>query len=59
MPYSICAAVLRNAGRRRGVRIGAIDALRASLRIAHELVMLSTDRDFAGIAESVPPILRE
>jgi len=53
------AANLRNACRRRGVRIGTIDALLASLCIAHELIMLSTDRDFAGIAESAPLILWE
>ena len=46
------AARLRNACRRRGVQVGTIDALLARLCIAHELVMLSTDRDFASIAES-------
>ena len=51
------AANLRNACRRRGVQIGTIDALLASLCIAHDLVMLSTDRDFIGIAESTPLIL--
>ena len=51
------AASLRNACRRRGVQIGTIDALLASLCITHELVMLSTDRDFIAIAESTPMIL--
>ena len=51
------AANLRNACRRRGLQVGTIDALLASLCIAHELVMLSTDRDFAGIAESTPLVL--
>ena len=51
------AATLRNNCRRRGVQIGTIDALLASLCITHELVMLSTDRDFAGIAESTPLVL--
>ncbi len=51
------AANLRNACRRRGVQIGTIDALLASLCITHELVMLSTDRDFIAIAESTPMIL--
>ena len=51
------AANLRNACRRRGVRIGTIDALLASLCITHELVMLSTDRDFVGIEEWTPMIL--
>ena len=51
------AANLRNACRRRGVQIGTGDALLASLCITHELVMLSTDRDFIGIAESTPMTL--
>lgn len=48
----IDAAGLRNGCRRRGIQIGTIDALLAQLCIAHELVMLSTDRDFALIADS-------
>ena len=51
------AAGLRSACRRRGVQVGTIDALLASLCIAHDLVMLSTDRDFARIAESTPLVL--
>ena len=51
------AASLRNACRRRGIRIGTIDALLASLCIAHDLVMLSTDRDFGRIAESTSLVL--
>ena len=51
------AASLRNACRRRGVQIGTIDALLASLCIAHDLVMLSTDRDFARITEMTPLVL--
>ena len=51
------AASLRNTCRRRGVQIGTIDALLASLCIVHDLVMLSTDRDFARIAESTPLVL--
>ena len=51
------AANLRNACRRRGVHIGTIDALLAALCIAHELVMLSSDRDFVGIADSTPLVL--
>ena len=51
------AASLRNACRRRGVQVGTIDALLASLCISHDLVMLSTDRDFARIAESTPLVL--
>lgn len=53
----IDAAGLRNACRRRGVQIGTIDALLASLCIGRELVMLSADRDFIAIAESSPLIL--
>ena len=48
------AAALRNSCRRRGVQVGTIDALLAQLCISHELVMLSTDRDFASIAEGTP-----
>ena len=53
----IDAAGLRNACRRQGVQVGTIDALPASLCIANDLVMLSTDRDFARIAESAPLVL--
>ena len=45
------AAALRNACRRRGVQIGTIDGLLAQLCISHDLVMLSTDHDFARVAE--------
>jgi len=55
--HHIEAASLRNACRRRGVQIGTIDTLLASLCIAHDLVMLSTDRDFARIAELTPLVL--
>ena len=48
------AADLRNTCRRRGVQIETIDALLARLCISHELVMLSTDRDFIGIAKWTP-----
>lgn len=51
------AANLRNTCRRRGFQVGTIDALLASLCIARELIMLSTDRDFVGIAESTPLVL--
>lgn len=51
------AASLRNTCRRRGIRVGTIDALLASLCIAHDLVMLSTDRDFVRIAESTSLVL--
>ena len=48
------AAGLRNACRRRGVQIGTIDALLAQLCIRRELTMLSTDADFARVAERHP-----
>jgi predicted nucleic acid-binding protein len=44
------AAALRNRCRRHGVQIGTIDALLAQLCIRHELLMLSSDRDFHGVA---------
>ena len=46
----IAAAQLRNTCRQRGVQVGTIDALLAQLCIRHELTLLSTDRDFHGIA---------
>ncbi len=46
----IDAAALRNVCRRAGVQIGTIDAILAQLCIRHELTMLTTDKDFAGIA---------
>jgi predicted nucleic acid-binding protein len=42
----IAAAALRNQCRRGGVQLGTIDALLAQLCIRHDLVMLTTDRDF-------------
>lgn len=50
----IDAAGLRNACRRAGVQVGTIDVLLAQLCIRHELVMLTTDREFAHLAEHVP-----
>ncbi len=41
------AASLRNKCRRAGVQLGTIDALLAQLTIRHELIMLTTDGDFA------------
>jgi predicted nucleic acid-binding protein len=46
----VAAAELRNLCRRRGIRIGTIDALLARLCIRHDLSMLTTDRDFLLIA---------
>ena len=42
----IAAAELRNACRRAGVQVGTTDAVLAQLCIRHDLVMLSTDKDF-------------
>lgn len=47
----IAAAGLRNICRRAGVQIGTVDALIAQLCITHELVLLSTDQDFAHAAK--------
>ena len=50
----IDAAALRNTCRRHGMQVGTIDALLAQLCIRHDLVMLTTDRDFGHIAEWTP-----
>ena len=46
----IDAADLRNRCRRAGIQVGTIDAILAQLCIRHDLVLLTTDNDFAGIA---------
>jgi predicted nucleic acid-binding protein len=48
------AAQLRNRARRRGVQVGTIDAILAQLCIHYELRLLTTDADFARIAEQEP-----
>ena len=50
----IDAAALRNTCRRHGIQVGTIDALLAQLCIRHDLVMLTTDRDFSHIAQWTP-----
>lgn len=50
----VAAADLRSTCRRRGVQVGTIDALLAALCIRHELTMLTTDADFAHMAEIAP-----
>lgn len=50
----VAAAALRNACRRAGVQIGTIDALLAQLCIRHDLVLLTTDRDFTHAAKHWP-----
>mgnify|MGYP002781184179 CR=1 FL=1 len=46
----VAAAELRNDCRRAGVQLGTVDALIAQLCIAHNLELLSTDRDFVHAA---------
>ena len=48
------AAQLRNRARRRGVQVGTIDAILTRLCIRYELRLLTTDADFARIAEHEP-----
>jgi len=48
------AAALRNRCRRRGLQVGTIDALIARLGIRHGLTLLTTDRDFEGLARREP-----
>jgi predicted nucleic acid-binding protein len=50
----IQAAELRNECRRNGIQVGTIDALLARLCIRHDLVMLTTDKDFQGISTVAP-----
>ena len=50
----IAAAQLRNTCRRAGVQLGTVDALIAQLCIEHDLVLLTTDRDFSYAAKHVP-----
>ncbi len=50
----IDAAALRNTCRGHGIQVGTIDALLAQLCIRHDLVMLTTDRDFSHIAQWTP-----
>lgn len=45
------AAELRNRCRREGIQIGTIDALLAQLCLRHELVLLTTNKDFSGVAK--------
>lgn len=44
------AAELRNLCRKKGVQLGTIDALLAQLCIRHDLLLLTTDRDFLHAA---------
>jgi len=49
----IQAADLRNTCRRKGKQVGTIDALIAQLCVRHDLVILTTDKDFQQIATIV------
>jgi predicted nucleic acid-binding protein len=49
----IQAADLRNACRRKGKQVGTIDAMIAQLCVRHDLVILTTDKDFQEIATVV------
>jgi len=48
------AAALHAACRRKGLQVGTIDALLAQLCIRHHLTLLTTDRDFVGVARVAP-----
>jgi len=50
----VTAAGLSNVLRSSGIQVGAIDALIAQLAIEHDLVLLTTDRDFEQIARVAP-----
>jgi predicted nucleic acid-binding protein len=50
----IDAAELRNRCRRAGVQVGTIDAILAQLCIRYDLMLLTTDKDFSGIAAHPP-----
>lgn len=50
----IAAADIRNDCRRAGVQVGTIDALLAQLCARHDIVMLTTDRDFHAMLPHVP-----
>lgn len=50
----LAAARLRNTCRRKGVQLGTIDALIAQLCIEHDLILLTTDKDFTHAARLVP-----
>jgi hypothetical protein len=50
----VAAADLRSTCRRHGVQVGTIDALLAQLCLRHDLLLLTTDRDFEHMAAHVP-----
>ena len=50
----IAAARLQRPLREHGVQFGSADALIAQLALAHDLTLLTTDRDFMHAAQHVP-----
>ena len=50
----VAAAGIRNGCRRAGVQVGTVDALLVQLCIRHDLMLLSTDKDFALAAKHCP-----
>ncbi|MDR2155080.1 MAG: PIN domain-containing protein [Burkholderiaceae bacterium] len=50
----IHAAALRNTCRRAGVQIGTVGALLAQLCIRHDVMLLTTDKDFTHVAKHCP-----
>ena len=47
------AAEVRNTCRRHGVQIGTIDAILIQLSLRHDLVLLSSDKDFVSASKHV------
>lgn len=50
----VAAAEIRNRCRRAGTQIGTIDAVLTRLCLRHDLVLLTTDHDFVGVARHFP-----
>jgi predicted nucleic acid-binding protein len=53
----VAAAGIRNICRRGGVQVETIDALLIQLCIRHELMLLTTDKDFVHAAKHCPLLL--
>ncbi len=50
----IGAAELRNRCRRAGLQVGTIDAILGQLCVRYDLTLLTTDKDFVGVAAHAP-----
>jgi predicted nucleic acid-binding protein len=50
----VAAAEIRNRCRHAGTQVGTNDAVLAQLCLRHQLTLLTTDKDFAGMARHVP-----